>query len=86
MDHTKTAAGSRMFRHMLAHPLRSKDAIEQRLDAVSYLKDMTDEVTQFDCPLVSMSSLTWCDVWIFFLRAVNSCTTFVSTTHARISP
>ncbi|PKL06206.1 MAG: DNA mismatch repair protein MutS, partial [Spirochaetae bacterium HGW-Spirochaetae-9] len=37
LDRTKTAGGSRLLRQWLLQPLRSKEAIDTRLDAVEYL-------------------------------------------------
>jgi len=37
LDHTKTAPGSRLLRQWLLQPLRRKEAVEARLDAVEFL-------------------------------------------------
>ncbi len=39
LDHTKTAMGARMLKKMLLQPLKSMNAINERLDTVSEIKD-----------------------------------------------
>ena len=41
MNHTVTPMGGRLLRHWVSHPLRSKSAIEGRLDAVDALRELT---------------------------------------------
>ena len=41
MNHTVTPMGGRLLRHWVSHPLRSKTAIEARLDAVDELRELT---------------------------------------------
>jgi len=42
MNHTITPMGGRLLRHWVSHPLRSKAAIESRLDAVEALRELTE--------------------------------------------
>ncbi|MGX5914269.1 DNA mismatch repair protein MutS [Aliidiomarina sp. Khilg15.8] len=39
LDHTTTAMGSRLLKRWIHRPLRSRDAIQQRLQAVQWLRD-----------------------------------------------
>lgn len=43
LDRTRTAAGGRLLRRWVAHPLSSREAIQRRLDAVDFLRDAGDE-------------------------------------------
>lgn len=38
LDHTKTAFGRRQFRRWVTHPLRDREAIEERQEAVDALR------------------------------------------------
>ena len=43
LDHTRTPAGARLLRRWAAHPMKDRDAILARLDAVQFLRDAADE-------------------------------------------
>ncbi|KAJ2885614.1 Mismatch repair protein msh3 [Coemansia aciculifera] len=43
MDHTRSQFGRRMLRRWVAHPLVSRDRLEERMDAVEYLKVVMED-------------------------------------------
>ncbi|KAJ2736456.1 Mismatch repair protein msh3 [Coemansia sp. BCRC 34962] len=45
MDHTRSQFGRRMLRRWVAHPLVSREKLEERMDAVEYLKAIMSDVS-----------------------------------------
>ena len=46
LDHTRTAFGRRQLRRWVTHPLRQREAIEARLDAVDELRSQGSRVRE----------------------------------------
>ncbi|KAJ2746478.1 Mismatch repair protein msh3 [Coemansia sp. BCRC 34301] len=45
MDHTRSQFGRRMLRRWVAHPLVSRSDLDERMDAVEYLKQVMDDAS-----------------------------------------